>query len=273
MTMTDHSSSIAEALPSSTVALVRDGLSGPELLLVLRHGKASFANSYVFPGGLVEAQDHEVGEHCAGQDEAGARDLLELESGALAYYSAAIRELFEEAGVLLARQADGSWADSTALAPFRTALHGCEVGWADFLSQNGLSLACDALRYFAFWVTPREVRRRFSTRFFLAAIPDGQTASHCGIELTDSQWLTAPAAIESSQSPDFQLPHPTRVTLESMRSIDSVTGLMDWADRCSARGIPCNLPAVVSVSGKPTVVMPDDQLYPTYRRPGASSDG
>ena len=160
--MTIHETVIAEALPSSTVVLVRDGVPGPELLLVLRHGKASFANSYVFPGGLVEAQDHDVAERCDGQTEAGARRLLDVGSGALAYYSAAIRELFEEAGVLLARGADGRWVNSEALAAYRTGLHDGTANWGEFLARYDLRLACDALRYFAFWVTPREVRRRFS---------------------------------------------------------------------------------------------------------------
>lgn len=270
--MTSPEPEIAEALPSSTVVLVRDGQDGPELLLVLRHGKASFANSYVFPGGLVEAQDSGIGEHCFGRDEADASELLELDEGGLAYYSAAIRELFEEAGVLLARHADGRWADSGALASYRNRLHSGEILWAEFLDRYELRLACDALRYFAFWVTPREVRRRFSTRFFVAALPEGQEASHCGVELTDSRWLTAGAAIRESESPEFQLPHPTRVTLESLGAQQSVEDLLAWADREARRGIRCNLPAVVSVSGRPTVVMPDDQLYPAYRPGAAAAD-
>ena len=201
--MSEQNTAIAEALPSSTVALVRDGADGPELLLVLRHGKASFANSYVFPGGLVEAQDFDVADRCVGQTEAAAGQLFGIAEGGLAYYSAAIRELFEEAGVLLARDANGEWADSESFATYRTTLHNGEASWVDFLARFDLSLACDALRYFAFWVTPREIQRRFSTRFFIASIPDGQAASHCGVELTDSRWLTANAALSLNDGEEF----------------------------------------------------------------------
>jgi len=269
--MTIQDTAIAEALPSSTVVLARDGAEGPELLLVLRHGKASFANSYVFPGGLVEPQDYDVTARCVGRTEAEAGRLLGVGNGALAYYSAAIRELFEEAGILLARDPAGRWVDSGALASYRSGLHGGTTNWGEFLERYDLWLACDALRYFAFWITPREVRRRFSTRFFAAATPAGQEASHCGIELTDSRWMTANAAIEASREPDFQLPHPTRVSLETLGALDSVGSMLDWAARQGEQGVRCNLPAVVSVAGKPTVVMPDDHLYPQYRDEGEQS--
>ena len=112
--------------------------------------------------------------------------------------------------------------------------------------------------------TPREVSRRFSTRFFVAPLPEGQEASHCGVELTDSRWLTASSALASNNDDDFQLPHPTRRTLESLQSLDSVEGMLQWANGQGEAGVQRIRPAVVSVSGKPRVVMPGDQLYPVY---------
>lgn len=262
--MIESAMKTADPLPSATVALARNGADGPELLLVLRHSRASFGDSYVFPGGLVEAQDHEVTGLCRGPGAAAADKLLGVDQGGLAYYSAAIRELFEEAGVLLARDPTGRFADAAPLQPYRSALNSGEERWPEFLARYGLTLACDALNYFAYWITPREIRKRFSTRFFVAAMPDGQTASHCGTELTDSCWLRAEDALARGGSPGFRLPHPTRVSLETLGPFSSVDAMLDWAKQQGRQGVDCNLPAVVSVKGTPTVVMPDDQLYPAY---------
>lgn len=251
-------------LPSATVALVREAAAGPELLLVLRHSRASFGDSYVFPGGLLETQDYDVWDRCDGPDAGKANATLDLDNGGLAYYSAAIRELFEEAGVLLARTPDGSWADSEECAGYRAALNEGRVQWRDFLDQHDLRLACDALHYFSYWITPREVRKRFTTRFFVAAMPNGQEASHCGTELMDSCWRTPAAALDDSRKSDFQLPRPTQATLETLGRFPDVDSLLDWAHRQSKRGVDCKRPAIISVNGKPRVVMPDDQLYPDY---------
>lgn len=255
---------LASPLPSATVALARDGAHGPEVFLVLRHGRASFGDSYVFPGGLLETQDYEVWDRCDGPDAGGANATLDLDDGGLAYYSAAIRELFEEAGVLLARSADGAWSNAAAYARSRSTLQAGEESWPQFLAQHDLRLACDALEYFAYWITPREVPKRFSTRFFIAAMPPGQEASHCGTELTDSCWLTPDAALASSRARNLQLPRPTQATLESIGRFGDLDALLEWANEQSRLGVDCKRPAIVSVRGEPRVVMPDDQLYPDY---------
>ena len=255
-------------LPSATVALVREATVGPELLLVLRHSRASFGNTYVFPGGLLEAQDYDVWDRCDGPDAGRANATLDLDSGGLAYYSAAIRELFEEAGVLLARNPDGSWADFREHADCRAALNDGSVLWPDFLDRHDLRLACDALHYFSFWITPREIRKRFTTRFFVAALPSGQEASHCGNELMDSCWRTPAAALADSRNSDFPLPRPTQATLETLGEFADVSSLLDWARRQGGEGVDCKRPAIISVKGKPRIVMPDDQLYPDYEDDG-----
>lgn len=262
MTASGQVADVAEPLPSATVALARNSAAGPELLLVLRHGRAAFGDSYVFPGGLLEGQDYDVEHRCGGIDAAVANTTLGLDEGGLAYYSAAIRELFEEAGVLLARDAGGRWADAEALAGYREALNSGRESWPAFLDRHDLVLACDALNYFSFWITPREMNRRFSTRFFVAGMPVGQSAKHCGTELTDSRWLTVEAALAESRKAGLQLPHPTRISLETLGRFRTAAEMLAWAARQSESGVTCTEPAIVSVRGKPRVVMPDDDLYP-----------
>lgn len=246
------------------MTLVRDGDDGPELLLVLRHGNTSFGDSYVFPGGLLEAQDADVFDLCDGVTPAEADAKLGVEDGGLSWYSAAIRELFEEAGVLLAQDAQGNWADARQLARFRDELNAGRLRWRDFLTAHSLRLACAELRYFSFWVTPRELGKRFSTRFFAARLPAGQGAKHCGRELVDSRWLTAHTALELAERKDVSLPYPTRVTLDSLRRFEDADELVAWAERACADGVSCHRPALVGGDGERRIVMPGDRHYPDY---------
>lgn len=265
MPVTREASAVSRALPSATVVLVRDTGNGPELLLVLRHAKTSFGATYVFPGGLLGPDDDKVAERCLGVDDAGANSMLGLETGGLAYYSAAIRESFEEAGVLLARTSTGEWADAGPLAHYRDPLNDGRESWLGFLQKYDLYLACDALHYFSFWITPRELPKRFSTRFFAAALPAGQIATHCGTELTDSRWLSARAALADHEQGRFELPHPTVVTLQSLSRFDAARDMLQWACERGRAGVECLLPAVVMVGEERRVLMPGDAAYPHDR--------
>ena len=262
--MSQAKTTVAKARASSTVILVREGESGPELLLVLRHAKTSFGASYVFPGGMLEATDEMIANQGSGLDAAAANTVLNLPTGASAYFSAAIRELFEEAGVLLARTASGYWVDPVPYSNLRDDLNAGRLLWEDFVREKELSLAYDALHYFSFWVTPREMPKRFSTRFFLAALPGEQEAKHCGGELTDSRWMGATEAIAANKAGEIEIPHPTVLTLQRLSKFDSVEAMLEWAKTCSEAGVACYLPAIVTVDGCRQVVMPDSPLYPNY---------
>lgn len=261
----------AYAVPSATVVLVRDSERGPEVLMVLRHANTSFGASYVFPGGLLHAEDAGVAEHCPGLTDNDANRTLDLGSGGLAYYSAAIRELFEEAGVLLARTRDGLWANADALAEHRDALNEGRASWVDFLARYELHLACDSLHYFSFWITPREVRKRFSTRFFVAGMPQGQSATHCGTEVTDSRWMSPAAALSDNEAGLIEVPHPTVRTLRNLAKSHDAAAMLAWADRRGRDGVECILPAIVTVDEQQQVVMPGDPGYPDYGRDEAGS--
>ena len=238
------------ARPSATVLLARESRGAPELLMMRRHEKSSFGGAYAFPGGVLETSDHGVSAHCRGISRDDAARLLDDDNG-LDYYSAAIRELFEESGVLLADIGQGEIDLDVA----REALNAGKLDWCEFVTANGVNLHCDELRYFSFWITPEALPKRYSTRFFLAAMPAGQEALHCGGELTESCWVTASAALRAEQEGTMSMHFPTIKTLESLASQQSLQALLDWADNCSRNGVPCIFPRIGERDGESRVVI------------------
>lgn len=251
---------IPRARPSSTVVLVRQGAGEPELFMVQRHPRSSFGEAYAFPGGTVDPEDARVHEYCRGVGELLANSRLGVRSGGLDYYSAGIRELFEESGVLLADV--GRIAEGPAAA--RDALNDGSDKWDAFVTRNGLELQCDALHYISHWVTPPSLPVRYSTRFFVAALPKEQSARHCGGELTDSCWMTAHDVLEAGRTGQISLHYPTVKSLESLARHKTFEALMDWAASCVEWGVTTMLPVVIKRDGKPEVVLPGDRDYPGY---------
>ena len=243
-------SKIPAARPSSTVVLARVGVNAPELLLVQRHERSAFGGAHAFPGGVLEDADAQVADHCTGMTAAEADALLNVTAG-LSWFSAAIRELFEESGVLLASVG----RPGIDLGAVRDALNDGTLDWQDFVRDNALQLHCDALNYFSFWITPEALPRRFSTRFFLAAMPAGQDAAHCGGELTDSCWMTAQDALTACREGAIRLHFPTIRTLEALARHGTVDELLDWAASCARDGVPCIFPEIKERQGEPRVVV------------------
>jgi 8-oxo-dGTP pyrophosphatase MutT (NUDIX family) len=198
--------------PASTVLLLRDSVAagGIEVFMMVRHHQIEFnSGALVFPGGSVDATDREI----AGQPElyAGERGV---DAEALGFRIAAIRETFEESGILLARS---KGADTLIEAVHareieainRAALCEGKTSFLDVVSGNGLVLALDALVPYAHWITPEGMPKRFDTWFFLAAAPPDQLGAHDGKESTDSIWLSPREALEGGDSGRFKLPFPT----------------------------------------------------------------
>lgn len=268
--MTRNTPLASSPRPSATVVLLRDSNRGPEVLLVLRHERASFGASYVFPGGVNEPDDAAVYERCYGINDAAASQRLGLAGGGLDYYVAAIRELFEESGILLAHRAGegDAWVQVTDndCEPQRAALNAGTLCWRDFLLERDLSMACEALNYFAFWVTPRSLKKRFSTRFFMAALPAGQQACHDGGELTDSCWMRPVAALAAADSQEMTVPPPTRATLKALCRFASVAEALAWAQQHEEHGVDCVLPALLGPENAPRIVMPGSADYPADHR-------
>ena len=233
--------------------------------MVRRHSRTSFGSLYVYPGGVLEADDALVHERAIGNDAAAAECRMGIENG-LDYYSAAIREAFEETGVLFARSADGRWAlhDRTAdeIKSYRRRLNAGTLPWHRFLADLDLRPDYRALHYIAYWVTPRTQGKRFSTRFFAAVMPSGQHASHDDAELTDSCWKSAEDILSGYRCGAMKLITPTLTVLNDIAEFDSTDAVVAWAKQRAASGIAKILPAFVEVDGKETVVMPDSPHYP-----------
>ncbi len=226
--------------------------------MVRRHEDSSFGAAYAFPGGVVDNDDAGVHEFCVGLTARQANMRLGVKENGLELYSAAIRELFEESGVLLA---SGAKLDED-LCVVRDALNDGSESWVDFVSRNELELHCDQLHYISHWVTPVTQAKRYSTRFFLAEIPAEQTAMHCGGELTDSRWISAHDMLEAGRQGVVELHFPTVKTLESVARHKTLDALLDWAGSCVEWGVTTMVPAIIMRDGQPEVVLPGDKDYP-----------
>jgi len=236
--MTHDKSQPAPALPSTTIVMLRDSNRGPELLMVKRRAGDAFGERYTFPGGVVDADESRAHPFCQGISTDEANATLNVTEGGLDFYSAVVRELFEETGVLLARDRQGGWpAIDARMQALRDEINQGQLAWSDFLEQRGLCVACDALHYFSFLITPLVMPKRWAVRFFLAETPPGHNAVHDGSELTDSRWLTAAEALASRKDGDMKIPWPTRRTLRSLRDHESVASIQDWARGVSAAGV------------------------------------
>ncbi|MBX5490939.1 MAG: hypothetical protein IRZ14_07255 [Chloroflexi bacterium] len=232
--------------PSASVILVRPGAEAAwEVFMVRRPAESRFApDVYVFPGGTVRADDYPPADAPPlGLTAEAAHARLEGAAGAggptapdsLALWLAALRELFEEAGVLLARDAGGGLvtfddpARAARLAADRLALQrGATTLWA-ICAREGLSPALEHLRYWAHFITPEGAPRRFDTRFFLAPLPPGQEALHCAVETTDGRWIAPAAALALHERGQFPLVFATRAHLERLARFATLDALFAHA--------------------------------------------
>lgn len=209
--------SIPKPQPAATVMLVRDRAAGMEAFMVVRHPMSDVhAGALVFPGGRVDPEDYELGRDPAvfpareGQDDFMA-----------ALRVAAVRETFEECGVLLARARDeaGLVGDERLRdieAAHRAALNRGERSFGAMLQAEQLVLAPERMVHFANWITPERSTKRFDTHFFLAAAPADQVAVHDGHEAVDSVWITPESALERARAGTYSLRFPTQMNLQKL---------------------------------------------------------
>lgn len=256
--------------PAATVMLIRDGDAGLEVFMLRRTGTAAFArHAYVFPGGRVDHADHAAGlEPVCDESDAVASARLGLESGGLAWLVAAVRECFEEAGVLLAR-AGGSTEpidfDTPALqdrfAAARHAVHGGSLSLAELCADHGLRLLTDRIHLVDHWITPVGESRRFDTRFFLTRAPAGQEPLHDELETVASVWVRPVDALDRARAGEWRMLPPTTTTLRALSGLPDTEAAVAWAETV---GVPVPILPRLVVTGDNRfagIVRPDEEGY------------
>jgi 8-oxo-dGTP pyrophosphatase MutT (NUDIX family) len=229
-----------EPRDAATVMLVRDAPEGPEGIEVfmLRRNLSSVfvAGAYVFPGGGVDRADHSdaMRDLVAGVDDAAANARLGRDAGALGFWVAAIRESFEEAGVLLARDAatgeHAAPAVVEGLGDARAAVAAGERSFAEVVREAGLVLDGGSLRVFGHWITPSPAPRRYDTWFFVARAPEGHAYAHDERETIASVWVRASDALEQARREELELIYPTFRSIEALSRFGSTAALFEAVD-------------------------------------------
>jgi 8-oxo-dGTP pyrophosphatase MutT (NUDIX family) len=253
--------------PAATVVVLRDGSAGAEVFMVRRHeGTAFMGGAHVFPGGRVDAADGDGDAMwCDGVQHAAAQLPALPRGDAIAYHVAAARELFEEAGVLLARGANGAFvslagaADHARFKQARSDVHDGTLTLRMLVEREHLRLALDALTLFAHWVTPPIDTRQFDTRFFMTRVPPHQTPAHDDTETTHSAWVRPADAIAQAEAGDIVLPPPTWTTLRELEGFATVDDAMAWA---RPRRIVRRMPLAYEENGRRLLVLPGDPQHP-----------
>ena len=256
---------MAEAVaprPASTILLLRDSAgtkSEIEVFMMVRHYEIDFASgALVFPGGSVDNGDKEI---IANPLLYAGGEGFDAES--LSFRIAAIRETFEESGILLARPrgspalVDAKRAGEIEAAD-RAALCEGKTTFLSVLSDNGMVLALDALVPYAHWITPEGMPKRFDTWFFLAAAPPAQAGAHDGKESTDSIWVSPREALEGGQSGRFKLPFPTTRNLIKLGKQTSVQAALEEA---RGKSVIAVMPVMTRLNGGRQLRIPRDAGY------------
>jgi 8-oxo-dGTP pyrophosphatase MutT (NUDIX family) len=254
--------------PAATVMTIRDAPEGCEVLMLRRNLNSDFVGgAYVFPGGGVDAEDAtSSAEHrVEGLSDAVASARLGLDAGGLAYYVACLRELFEEAGLLIARNAADALVrfddDETTkrFAAHRRAINARERRFLDVVAEEGLRLDLSSLEYCSHWVTPVGPPRRYDTRFFVAVAPEAQTAAHDAGETVADVWVRPADALERHRRGELEMIFPTIRNLEAIASFTRADEVLAWAR--SLTSIPRIEPRIIERDGGLAILVPGDDGF------------
>jgi 8-oxo-dGTP pyrophosphatase MutT (NUDIX family) len=235
------------------------------VLLIQRHRASRFAGGdFVFPGGKIEQDDDpaDTTAWCRGLTLEAAAGRLGLEDAreAVAYWVGAIREAFEEVGVLLAYDPDGNIVqpDGPRYHDYRLACQEDNRAFWRMVQSERLTLATDRLVYFAHWITPEESPVRFDTRFFAAGMPPGPTAIADDREIVAVRWLTPVAALAACQRGEISLRFPT---IKTLALLGGSACAADTLARLADRAVETIRPRVVVEGGTQRVLIPGDPGY------------
>ncbi|MBA4178661.1 MAG: NUDIX hydrolase [Leptothrix sp. (in: Bacteria)] len=245
----------SDARAAASLLLLRDGPAGLEVLMLRRAERPGdrWSGAAVFPGGVLDRRDRDAHGCCLGADDAGVSLRLGLAEGGLDYLVAAVRETFEEVGLLLA---DGP-VDQPALMAWRQRLQAGSAGVAELCAATGLKLDLRGLAYYSHWLTPPGTAKRFDTRFFAARAPEGQHAEADLGEALELMWLTPAQALDAGRG--LKLVPVTRVVLTELSRYGSAQAAMD---AIGERGeVPLIMPRRALTAHGPGVVMPHELPY------------
>jgi 8-oxo-dGTP pyrophosphatase MutT (NUDIX family) len=283
---------------AATVILVRDavdedGGDAIEVCMLRRNLTSEFvAGVYVFPGGSVDPDDRggAAEELSRGLTDAEASAILGVESGGLSFWVAALRECFEEAGVLVAEPVGSGGPDaggSDALldtsdpevgrrfAAYRDAVNEGSVRLLDVCRAENLRLATDTVHYVSHWITPELAPRRYDTRFFVTVAPAGQIASHDDGETIATIWVRPAQALARQAAGDIELLPPTIANLRSIEGFTSTAEVMAWAGTITK--VITILPVVLIEDGRVLILRPGDEGYEdaleARRQSGSADEG
>ena len=263
-------------MKAATVILLRERESeGFEVFLLKRHEKSSFmGGNYVYPGGRVDPDDSTI-EICSLSKGISTEQAHQIFGGSmppeesLAYWIAGIRELFEEAGVLLAYDQKGNLfqpknnIERERLLEYRGLLQKRKLTLCQLLQNERLLLALDQLQYYAHWITPEARSQRFNTRFFLTRHPIGQEASYDQKETTAGLWLPPEKALAENLDREVALSPPTLKTLEDLSRFKSMD---DVFHSLKGRNIQPILPILMKGSDESFILFPWDPEYEMFQR-------
>nr|WP_134004263.1 NUDIX hydrolase [Kribbella sp. VKM Ac-2566] len=258
----------ADPRPASTVILLRDPppttpaapprpaapAGRPEVYLLRRQRTMAFAAGMtVFPGGRVDATDSTVADSWSGPSPEWFGERLGCSARtAAAYVAAAVRETFEESGVLLAGPSDDSVVGDTTGADWeadRVALETRELGFSEFLHRRGLVLRADLLGPWTHWITPEFEPKRYDTAFFVAALPAGQVTRDVTSESDQVTWIRPADAVAAVDAGEMLMLPPTYICCHELSQYDDVAAILDAAGAREIRAI------------MPTVRVDGDQAY------------
>ena len=248
--------------------------TGFEVFLLKRHEKSSFmGGNFVYPGGRVDRNDGslEICSFCQGITPEEAHQIfggLLPPDESFAHWVAGIRELFEEAGVLLAYDQSGNpfhlknLAERDRFLHYRNLLQKGKLTICQLAQEEKLLLALDQLHYYAHWITPEARSERFDTRFFLVRHPVGQEASYDQKETTTGLWLTPERALEENLKGGVCLSPPTLKTLEDLSRFKNIDEVFQSLKKNEIRPI---LPILTKISGEPALIFPWDPDYKVFQ--------
>jgi glyoxylase-like metal-dependent hydrolase (beta-lactamase superfamily II)/8-oxo-dGTP pyrophosphatase MutT (NUDIX family) len=250
---------------SASLIVLRDGRNGLEVLMLRRAERAGDQNSgaAVFPGGHLDRSDVRAHPLCIGLTDAAASALLRIADGGVNYWVAALRECFEESGLLLAVDRDGRWADldsigdAATVMALRQRLNAGEVDIASVCEQHGWRLVTDRVMYFSHWLTPPGRPKRFDTRFLVAIAPPNQPTRADEAESAEAMWLKPADALSPER--ELKLMLVTEETLRALARFERAADAIAFA--AQPRDVPLVMPRIGSSTKGMRPVLPSHWAY------------